>query len=170
MNGMAARHDADTILAEVPDRISDGIEPFPSRSENHPALGQRDIIWTYGELAAVLADVRELFDIPPGDGVLIVSGSSAPILAIAEIATWSVAMNPRLSAPDVDRLGAHGDPRRVFLHELPDPTRRHADIFVVRGSGTRDMDPSTGRRCRNGSRWTCRTPPERLSRPRTRRA
>jgi len=79
VNGMAARHDADTILAELPDRISDGIEPFPGRSENHRALGQCDIIWTYGELAAVLADTSELFDIPPGDGVLIVSAGSAPI-------------------------------------------------------------------------------------------
>jgi hypothetical protein len=170
MSGMAARHDAATIPAEVPDGSSDGTEPFPGRSGSRPGLRARDVIWTYGELAAVLADASARCDIPPGDGVLIVSGGSAPILAIAESATWSVAMNPRLSAEEVDRLRAHGDPSRAPLHELPDATRRHADIFIVRGSGTRDIGPLDRKTVRNGSGCTCRTPPERSFGPLTRRA
>jgi hypothetical protein len=139
--------------------------------QDHAAAAQRGTIWTYGELAVVLTDIRKIQDIRPGDQVMIVSEERAPtILALVESNAWSVAANLRLSGLEVDRLRTHGDPRRVCLHELPDATRRHADIFVVRGSGTRDMDPSTGRRCRNGSSWTCRTPLERLSRPRSRRA
>ena len=35
-----ARHEADEILAELPDRISDIIKPFARQSPEHPALVQ----------------------------------------------------------------------------------------------------------------------------------
>jgi hypothetical protein len=38
MNGTAARLEADKILAELPDRISDVIKPFVRQSPDHPAL------------------------------------------------------------------------------------------------------------------------------------
>jgi hypothetical protein len=43
MNGTAARHEADEILAELPDRISDVIKPFARQSPEHPALVQGDV-------------------------------------------------------------------------------------------------------------------------------
>ena len=47
MNGTAARLEADKILAELPDRISDVIKPFVRQSPDHPALVQGNVTWTY---------------------------------------------------------------------------------------------------------------------------
>jgi hypothetical protein len=38
MDGTAARQEADKILAELPDRISDVIKPFVRHSPEHPAI------------------------------------------------------------------------------------------------------------------------------------
>ena len=105
MNETAARHEADEILAELPDRISDVIKPFARQSPEHPALVQGDVTWTYAELAAVVEDttlILKLYDVRPGDGVMIVGENSlalvALILAASELDAWSVVVNPRLSA------------------------------------------------------------------------
>ena len=104
MNGTAARHEADKILAELPDQISDVIKPFARQSPEHPALVQGDVTWTYAELAAVVADTAGIlnsYDVRPGDRVMILSENSlalvALILAISELDAWSVVVNPRLS-------------------------------------------------------------------------
>ena len=85
MNGTAPRHEADQILAELPDRISDVIKPFARQSPDHPALVQGDVTWTYGELAAVVADtagILKFYDIRPGDRVMIVSENSLALVAL----------------------------------------------------------------------------------------
>ena len=43
MSGTTARQEAEEILAELPDRISDVIKPFAQQSPNHPALVQDDV-------------------------------------------------------------------------------------------------------------------------------
>ena len=55
MNATAARREADKILAELPDRISDVIKPFARHSPDHPALVQSDVTWTYADLSAIVA-------------------------------------------------------------------------------------------------------------------
>jgi acyl-CoA synthetase (AMP-forming)/AMP-acid ligase II len=154
MNGTAARHEADEILAELPDRISDIIKPFARQSPDHPALVQGDVTWSYAELAAVVADtalILNSYDVRPGDRVMIVSENSlalvALILAAAEIDAWSVAVNPRLSAREVDLIREHSGARRVFYAiEVSDAARRHAerhdaDIAVLRGLGPLGVGP-----------------------------
>src|SRR5215813_9537622 len=101
MNGTAARHEADKILAELPDRISDVIKPFVRQTPDHPALVRGDVTWTYAELAAVVADtalILQHYDIRPGDRVMIVSENclalAALIFAASEIDAWSVVVNP----------------------------------------------------------------------------
>jgi long-chain acyl-CoA synthetase len=149
MDGTAAVHEADQILAELPDRISDVIKPFAHHSPNHPALVQGDVTWTYAELAAVVADaviILKLYDIRPGDRVMIVSENSlalvALILAASQIDAWSVVVNPRLSAREVDLIREHSGARRVFYTiEVSDAARQHAerheaDIAALRGLGT----------------------------------
>ena len=54
MNGTAAQHEAEKILAELAERISDVIKPFARQSPDHPALGQGDVTWAYADLAAVV--------------------------------------------------------------------------------------------------------------------
>ena len=43
MHGTAAQSEAEKILAELPDRISDGIKPYARQSPDHPALVQDDV-------------------------------------------------------------------------------------------------------------------------------
>ena len=148
MDGTAARHEADEILAELPDRISDVVKAFARHSPDHPALVQGDVTWTYAALAAVVADtavILKIYDIRPGDRVMIVSENSlalvALILANSEIDAWSVVANPRLSAREIDLIREHSGARRVFYTiEVSDAARQHADrhdadIAVLRGLG-----------------------------------
>ena len=85
MNATAARHEAERILAELRDGISDVIKPFARQSPDHPALVQGDVTWTYADLAAVVADtalILKFYDIRPGDRVMIVSKNSLALAAI----------------------------------------------------------------------------------------
>jgi acyl-CoA synthetase (AMP-forming)/AMP-acid ligase II len=149
MDGTTARQEAEKILAELPDRISDVIKPFVRHSPDHPALVQGDVTWTYAELAAVVADttlILKLYDIRRGDRVMIVSENSlalaALILAISELDAWSVVVNPRLSAREVDLIREHSGARRIFyVIEVSDAARQHAErhgaeIAVLRQLGT----------------------------------
>jgi acyl-CoA synthetase (AMP-forming)/AMP-acid ligase II len=149
MDATAARHEAEKILAGLPDRISDVIKPFARQSPDHPALVQGDVTWTYAELAAVVADttlILKFYDIRPGDRVMIVSENSlalvALILASSEIDAWSVVVNPRLSAREVDQIREHSGARRVFYTiKVSDAARQHAerhgaDTAMLRGLGT----------------------------------
>ena len=149
MNGTPARHEAEKILAELPDRISDVIKPFARHSPDHPALVQGGVTWTYAELAAVVKDtvlILQLYDIRSGDRVIIVSENclalAALILACSEIDAWSVVVNPRLSAREVDLIREHSGARRVFYTiKVSDTARQHAerhdaDITVLRALGT----------------------------------
>jgi acyl-CoA synthetase (AMP-forming)/AMP-acid ligase II len=121
MSGTMARHEAEKIVAELPDRISDVIKPFVRHSPDHPALVQGDVTLTYAELAAVVADtalILKIYDIGPGDRVMIVSENSvalvALILAASEIDAWSVVVDPRLSGREIDLIREHSGARRVF--------------------------------------------------------
>jgi long-chain acyl-CoA synthetase len=149
MIGTAARHETEKILAELPDRISDVIKPFARQIPDHPALVHGDVTWTYAELAAVVADaaiILKFYDIRPGDRVMILSENSlalaALILAVSKIDAWSVVVNPRLSAREVDLIREHSGARRVFYTtEVSDAARQHAerhnaDIALLRGLGT----------------------------------
>jgi len=149
MSGTTARHEAEKILAELPDRISDVIKPFARQTPDHPALVQGDVTWTYAELAAAVADtalILQLYDIRPGDRVMIVSENclalAALIFAASEIDAWSVVVNPRLSAREIDVIREHSGARRVFYTvEVSDAAGQHADrhdadITVLRGLGT----------------------------------
>jgi long-chain acyl-CoA synthetase len=145
----ATQYETEKILAELPDRISDVIKPFARESPDHPALVQGNVTWSYSELAAVVADTAltlKHYDIRPGDRVMIVSENSlalvALILAIAELDAWSVVVNPRLSAREIDLIREHSGARRVFYTiKVSDAARHHAerheaDIAVLRGLGT----------------------------------
>jgi long-chain acyl-CoA synthetase len=154
MDGAATRLEADKILAELPERISDVIKPFARHSPDHPALVQGDVTWTYAELAPVVADTAlmlQLYDIRPGDRVMIVSENSlalvALILATSEIDAWSVVVNPRLSAREIDLIREHSGARRVFhTIEVSDAARQHAErhdaeIAELRELGTLGVGP-----------------------------
>src|SRR5215470_14991441 len=145
----ATQYETGKILVELPDRISDVIKPFARENPDHPALVQGNVTWSYSELAAVVADtalILKHYDIRSGDRVMIVSENSlalvALILACSEINAWSVVVNPRLSAREIDLIREHSGARRVFYTvEVSDAARQHAerhvaDIAVLRALGT----------------------------------
>src|SRR5271163_3119291 len=149
MDGMAARYEADKILAELPDRISDVIKPFARQSPDHQALVQGEVTCTYAELAAIVAGTAITlvkYGVRPGDRVMIVSENSlalaAILLAASEIDAWSVVVNPRLSEREIDLIRDHSGARRVFYTiEVSDNARQHANrqgavIAALHGLGT----------------------------------
>jgi long-chain acyl-CoA synthetase len=134
MDATTARQEADKILAELPDRISDVIKPFARQSPDHPALVQDDVTWSYGDLAAIVARTAITladYGVRPGDRVMIVSENSlalaAILLAASEIDAWPVVVNPRLSEREIDLIRDHSGARRVFYTiEVSDNARQHA--------------------------------------------
>jgi long-chain acyl-CoA synthetase len=154
MSATAARHEADKILAELPDRISDVIKPFARQNPDHPALVQGDVTWTYADLAAIVASTAITladYGVRPGDRVMIVSENSlalaAILLAISEIDAWSVIVNPRLSEREIDLIREHSGARRVFYTiEVSDNARKHAErhgavIAEIDALGTLGIGP-----------------------------
>jgi AMP-binding enzyme len=122
MDGATAQQEVENILAQLPDRISDVIKPFARESPDQAALVQGNVTWSYAELADIVAEaalILKYYDIRPGDRVMIVSKNSlalaALILATSEIDAWSVVVNPRLSAREVDLIREHSGARRLFI-------------------------------------------------------
>src|SRR6267378_2370678 len=154
MDATTARQEADKILAELPDRISDVIKPFARQSPDHPALVQGDVTWSYADLAAVVARTAVTladYGVRPGDRVMIVSENSlalaAILLAASEIDAWSVVVNPRLSEREIDLIRDHSGARRVFYTiEISDNARQHAGrhgaaIVALPALGTLGIGP-----------------------------
>jgi long-chain acyl-CoA synthetase len=154
MNAAEARREAGKILGELPDRISDVIKPFARQSPDHPALVQGDVTWTYGDLAAIVANTAITladYGVRPGDRVMIVSENSlalvAILLAASEMDAWSVVVNPRSSEREIDLIRDHCCARRVFYTvEVSDNARQHANrhgaaIAALDALGTLGIDP-----------------------------
>jgi len=118
---------------------------------------QDDVTWTYAQLAAVVADttlILKLYDIRSGDRVMIVSENSlalvALILAISELDAWSVVVNPRLSAREVDLIRENSSARRVFYTiEVSDAARQHAERHGA--------DIARASRVGNARRWAAKS-------------
>jgi acyl-CoA synthetase (AMP-forming)/AMP-acid ligase II len=135
MDGATAQQEAMKILAELPDRIGDVIKPFARESPDQTALVQGKVTWSYAELTVVVAEtalILKYYDIRPGDRVMIVSENSlalaALILDTSEIDAWSVVVNPRLSAREVDVIRKHSGARRVvYTVEVSEAARQHAE-------------------------------------------
>jgi long-chain acyl-CoA synthetase len=104
-----------------------------------------------------------LYEIRPGDRVMIVSENSlalvALILAVSQIDAWLVVVNPRLSAREVDLIREHSGARRVFYTiEVSDAARQHAerhdaDITALCGMGTLGVGPLNHETVPERSRW-----------------
>ena len=125
-----------------------------SRARDLTTRLQGNVAWSYSELATVAADaalILKHYDIRPGDRVMIVSENSlalvALILAASEIDAWSVVVNPRLAAREIDLIREHSGARRVFYTiKVSDEARQHAkrhdaDVAVLRGLGTLGIGP-----------------------------
>jgi long-chain acyl-CoA synthetase len=123
------------LLSDLPDRFSHIIRRSAQERPTHPALIDDVAVWTYRELAALVADVTGALrarGIRAGDRVIIIGENSVPLaaflLAASEIDAWSVIINPRLSDREVDQIRDHSGARRIFyIGDSTAPAKKHAD-------------------------------------------
>ena len=126
---------AAAAMATLPARIDQVIQPWARRTPDAPALAEADRTWTYGELArnlaALCAWLRQQ-DVRPGDRVMVVAencvAQAALVLAISAAEAWSVVVNARLSAREIDLIRDHSGARRVvYTVAVSSDARAHAE-------------------------------------------
>lgn len=103
-----------------PERIGDVLEPWASRSPDHPAIVEKSGAWTYGQLADAVAATRGwLADqgIRAGDRVMIVNENCRALIALwlaaTELDAWPAVVSARLSDREIDQIRDHSGARRV---------------------------------------------------------
>ena len=118
-----ALDDVPRLLATLPRRISDIATLRAARAPDDPALRERGRSIGYGELAAAsaaAADDLAAIGVRAGDRVLIVGENCAALpallFAVARLDAWSVVVNARLSARELDAIRDHCTPRLADLH------------------------------------------------------
>lgn len=113
--------DVSELLAKLPQRFSDIIQPWAETLPHQLALVEASGAWTYGELASVVRETStRLLDlrVRPGDRVMLVAENCrafvASLLAAASIDAWPVLANARLSAREIDLIRDHCAPRLIL--------------------------------------------------------
>jgi acyl-CoA synthetase (AMP-forming)/AMP-acid ligase II len=122
------------LLADLPARIDDLAERWAALAPDRPALVERDGIWRYGELPAIVDATRDWLvrlGVRPGDRVMIVAENSratvALLLGAARLEAWPVIVNARLSDREVDLIRDHSGTRLVTYTVAVSPrARAHA--------------------------------------------
>ncbi|QEZ46228.1 class I adenylate-forming enzyme family protein [Cupriavidus oxalaticus] len=122
-------------------RLHDLIRRHLPRLAEHPALVEEGRTWTYAALcdasAALAAHFRSA-GLRPGDRLMIVGENCvaqvAALMAASMLDAWSVIVNARLTAAEVDAIEAHCGPRLVFCtSSVSGDARRHAQARGASG-------------------------------------
>ena len=118
-------------------RIEDIARAWRASAPSAPALRDAARAWSWGELGvAIDAAAAELgaLGVGPCDRVLLVAENCAQVPALvfaaASLGAWPAVVNARLSAPELDAVAGHADPRVVLYTEAASPeaashARRH---------------------------------------------
>jgi long-chain acyl-CoA synthetase len=132
-------HSQEQLLAEamraLPQRIDEVIKPWAQRTPDAPALAEAGRSWTYRELGRYVEDLRlwlQQKGVRPGDRVMVVAENCiaqvALILAGSAAGAWTVVVNARLSAREIDLIRDHSGARRLVYATAASPeARAHAD-------------------------------------------
>ena len=110
------------LLEGLPSRVHAVYERFARETPDHPAFVEAGRAWSYRQFSeaveAVVDDLREL-QVRPGDRVMVASENSvalgAILFAIGKLDAWAIAVNPRLSARELEqiRIPQRRSPRAV---------------------------------------------------------
>jgi acyl-CoA synthetase (AMP-forming)/AMP-acid ligase II len=128
---------ATEILGALPRRIHDVLDWPAGELADRPALIEDGATWTYRDLhrsvGQVAAALRAL-GMRPGDRVMIVSENcialAALLLASSRIDAWSIVVNPRLSARELDQIREHSGARRLlFTTGISKEAANHASRY-----------------------------------------
>ena len=125
------------IVAEIPDRIHQVLEPHVSSTPDRVALIEEGTSWTYRELDRAVTDIATALKplgIRAGDRMIIVSENcialAALLLAASRIDAWAIVANPRLSPRELDQIRDHSGARRMFLTaEISREAAAHAQRY-----------------------------------------
>ena len=111
------------LLDGLPSRVHEVYAPFVRDIPDHPAFVEGGRSWSYRQFSeAVDAVTKDLADlgIRPGDRVMIASENSvalgAMLFAASKLDAWGIAVNPRLSAREIDLIGTHSGARRMLFN------------------------------------------------------
>lgn len=114
----AADVDVDALLTALPGRIDAVPRAHAARTPDAPALAEAGRRLMYGQLVAhidALAADLAARGVRAGDRVLIVGENGiaqvALLFAVASLDAWSVNVNARLSAPEIEAIRAHSGAR-----------------------------------------------------------
>lgn len=144
-------------IAGQADHITEGLSALPRRMHqilekparelaHRPALIEDGAVWTYRELHQSVPEVAaalQSLGVRPGDRMMIVSENcialAVLLLASSRIDAWSIVVNPRLSARELDQIRDHSGARRMFF--IVDASREAA-THAARCDATReDLGP-----------------------------
>jgi acyl-CoA synthetase (AMP-forming)/AMP-acid ligase II len=123
------------LLEGLPIRIHEVYAPFVRDFPDHPAFVEGDRSWSYKQFSdAVDEAAKSLADlgVRSGDRLMIASENSvalgALLFAASKLDAWGVPVNPRLSAREIDLIGAHSAARRLLFNSaLSSEAAYHGD-------------------------------------------
>ncbi|NUU38255.1 class I adenylate-forming enzyme family protein [Pseudomonas sp. C2B4] len=109
------------VLAGLPDYLHQILDRHASSHDDAPALHESGQTLSYGQLREAVVRLAKQFEsdgIRAGDRVMLVAENSrllvASLLALSRLNAWSVVVNARLSAGEIDNIRAHCSARRVL--------------------------------------------------------
>jgi long-chain acyl-CoA synthetase len=126
--------DVDSLLADLPERISALASRWAVTLPDRPALVEASGTWTYGELPQIVDATRDWLvsqSVRPGDRVMIVAencrATVALLLAVASLDAWPLIVNARLSDREIDQIRDLSGVRRILYTVAVSPrARAHA--------------------------------------------
>jgi len=140
---------ANDLIEGLPSRVHDVYAKFALAMPDHPAFVEAGRSWSYRQFSdaveAAARDLREL-QVRPGDRVMVASENSvalgAILFAIGKLDAWAIAVNPRLSARELEQIRSHSGARRVLFNVAL--SREAADHALRAGAATRSIGPFGG--------------------------
>jgi long-chain acyl-CoA synthetase len=124
-----------SAIRALPGRIDDVVRPWVERTPDAPALAEAGRSWTYGELGRHVDWLHQWLQqigVRRGDRIMLVGENcitqAALILAASAAEAWSVVVNARLSAREIDAIQDHSGARRVvYTIDGSADARAHAE-------------------------------------------
>lgn len=129
----------EALLADLPQRLSGIPRLWAARAPEAAALWERGMCWSYRRLETAIEEGRDWLHqlgIRPGDRVMIVGENCAAqvalIFAVAAMDAWSVSVNARLSAREIDKIREHCGARRlIFTVAVSPDAEAHGARFAA---------------------------------------
>jgi long-chain acyl-CoA synthetase len=140
---------ANDLIEDLPSRVHDVYAKFAQEAPEHPAFVEAGRPWSYRQFSdaveAAARDLREL-QVRAGDRVMVASENSvalgAILFAIGRLDAWAIAVNPRLSARELEQIRSHSGARLVIFNSAL--SKEAADHASRTGATIRSIGPFGG--------------------------